>query len=500
MGTRKIVDIRKNIVEEIESKYEFFIKSDFKTVANMSLDSMFPYLFKHRYMTTEPAMSIQRFPVSSFAISEFVANTMNVRKAHISELCEILGYTEKNIKDILLAVKRQKLNLILTGLGGTGMNFNYFASEMCNWTNTVNIFKEISVYDNDKYSISNLIRIPFDFRSRAVDHEKTYSFINTPSIGSRMKIYDYFISLEAALRLGNLDRTIFYGAPNIRTRQDFADNENIKFISATHGGDDCSLYLNPPQDDSLQIETYGRINLSIFFMNHLKMTIQFFEFIANFETVNWQTSGEIMEYNFKNVYNNDGIGRTKRLYRFPCMTREEEEAISERNALAFGEDVAIAGTFTEESDEALPFDEVEVEDDPIDFTLGVNNENEVVLVPVGDTRGETIGTRIIDDPLGNRNISESDNAILNEISQNISDMERKFRDSLIYNTNEPNTTQAMASAHLVDDPLMDRVLRDSMDLKRVNSGELNPSMADMSDELINQILETQIDEEREEGE
>lgn len=330
---RKNIDLRKFVSEELVAKYDFFEKKDFPTTSNMSVDSFFPKLFNIKTLGSVPTTTQMKFNTSSFAISEFVANTLSVRKAHISELCDILGYSEAAIKRILIDVKRKRLNLFLVGFGGTGANFNYWLKELNSWTNTVNIFNTITVNDNDSFSLSNLPRIPFDFRTNHSMPTKRIHFDNSSHLANRIEpLAGENAAVSAAKGAGSY---VFYGAPDLATRKELSEMKDTIFISATHAGDECQLYLNPPQDDDVQIETYGKINLSVFFMNHLKMTIEFLSMLTNSDDINWNLSGEIMSYDFKKEYNasvetGEQMG-TGRLYRFPCMTREELEANREAN-------------------------------------------------------------------------------------------------------------------------------------------------------------------------
>jgi hypothetical protein len=112
---------------------------------------------------------------------------------------------------------------------------------------------------------------------------------------------------------------VYYGAPDIATREMFSSIPEIKFISGTHGDDDCQLYIKPEQDSTIQIESYGMINLSVFFMNQVKLTIAFLELLAS--DTDLTVSNLIMEYSFSKEYidgkiNKAGLNRT---YNFPIV-------------------------------------------------------------------------------------------------------------------------------------------------------------------------------------
>lgn len=364
MATQTI-NLSRFLSEEIRNKYEFFVKGDFPTTANMSVDSFFPKLFNSKINTQAIRTSDIKFPTSAFAISEFVANSLEVRKAHISELCKVLNFTETQIKTLLLSVKRKKLDLYLIGFGGTGANFNYWLKELAEWTHTVNIFDTITIADGDKYTLSNVVRLPFDTRKYIKPSYKVHMFDNSSNLANKINVTTSTThSHEIASLMVDGNSTIFYGAPDIHTRARLSDMEHVKFISATHSGNEAQLFLNPPQDDNIQIETYGQINLSVFFMNHLMMTIRFLEFLSNSDTINWNQSGEIMEYNFKEEYNAERTNQTGRLYRFPCLTRAEQDQVDERNRNA--QDADLVGLH----EEAIPEPDTPRTEDEIREQLG----------------------------------------------------------------------------------------------------------------------------------
>lgn len=79
---------------------------------------------------------------------------------------------------------------------------------------------------------------------------------------------------------GGSENSIFYGAPDINTRLAMA-NANSTLITATHGDDDASLILNPINQSELQVESYGMIRLTSFFMNQIRLAIGLLELLAS---------------------------------------------------------------------------------------------------------------------------------------------------------------------------------------------------------------------------
>ena len=58
-------------------------------------------------------------------------------------------------------------------------------------------------------------------------------------------------------------------------------DSNYTFVAATHRDSEFSLVENPRVDNDLMMETYGKINLSKFYLNHLMMTIKFLEYLRD---------------------------------------------------------------------------------------------------------------------------------------------------------------------------------------------------------------------------
>jgi len=102
------------------------------------------------------------------------------------------------------------------------------------------------------------------------------------SLGSTFRMYSRKMTIEdmAVTMIGPKKSSIIYGAPGIETRQ-FLSNSQFTFFAATHRDGEYSIVENPDVDNDLMMETYGKINLSKFFLNHLSMTIDFLKYIGN---------------------------------------------------------------------------------------------------------------------------------------------------------------------------------------------------------------------------
>ena len=347
-STRK--RLRQHIAYEIATRYSTFERAKDGT-SNLIIDSYVPNAYiKSMLNNTQPD-----FTSTSYTLSEFFSEEFGVREMPIEMACEVLGYSKANIKQLLIAVKKQKLNMVFTGFGGTGTNTAHWLSKLMIWIGQVNLFQNVAVYDDDKIETSNLLRIPFS--TKAMDHAngyKAYMFsnygrlsANKPEIitsklqfgwsrylshsrkawedlernSRRVTNPDYVEGSRGAgtsypefteYKAKPKENTFFYGAPDLESRENFKD---LKFISATHGDDECSLIIKPLINTSLQIESYGLIRLSAFFMNQLRMSIALLEFLAADDATKWDTPAEeVFLFNFKEyIEAGNGTVRDKKL-------------------------------------------------------------------------------------------------------------------------------------------------------------------------------------------
>jgi len=244
-----------------------------------------------------------------YCISERVSKDMSVKKLHISELTSMLGYTKTDISKILQRAKNKEINIALVGVGGTGSNFLHWLYEMCEWTGKIGIFNKITVFDNDTYDVPNLLRIPFipEFNGQ---EEIPYKVNCIPKkfkeVANDFKAYASLMKNDnlKPSQLGVPSNTIIYGAPGIETRRWLSANKTYTFFAATHRDSEYSIVCNPAVDNDLMMETYGKINLAKFFMNHLSMTLDFLKYIGNHDRdYNVQVQNEdIVKCDFNDVY------------------------------------------------------------------------------------------------------------------------------------------------------------------------------------------------------
>ena len=322
------VNIGTLIADKIKVRYAEITE---KTMGsqNMVVDAFYPTYVRNSL--TGNVVGPDSLPVLSkkcSAISPFIANELNVYNIKIDDLTKMLGYTRINLKTMLETIKEKKINLCLVGLGGTGMNFMHWAEEIANYTNSINIFERIMIFDEDIVDLTNIFRFPQILNPDTAYFYKSVKKVH--AIPNRSILCTTLVKNQYYIRKADLIHDnqslpgfakdhVFYGAPDIATRELFSSIPEIRFVSGTHGDNDCQLYIKPVQDSELQVESYGMINLSVFFMNQLKMTIEFLALLASGEDLT--ASKLIMEYSFANEYTEKKILKAglNRTYNFPIQ-------------------------------------------------------------------------------------------------------------------------------------------------------------------------------------
>lgn len=336
---KKKIMINDLIFEKIKFRYHFMeehriVAIDRNIINKLFIDSFYPKYLAMALSQRQIYIRSGRFDrqQKGYAISERVAQDFNTKKLHISELTTMLGYTKTNITKLLQNIKNKNLNIHLVGLGGTGSNFLHWLYEMAEWTNKEHIFKSISSYDDDKFDIPNMLRIPFIPRSSGSE-ASAYKTKCLPAkfrtLAESWHIYSSRMTIENLndrIHTQIKSKSFIYGAPDIGTREILSKSE-YTFFAATHRDDEYSIVENPTVDNELMMETYGKINLSMFFLNHLSMTIDFLKYLLirpepmNIERINIP----IIRENFNDKFNyqlNEGFkAGSKKLFAIQAVPR-----------------------------------------------------------------------------------------------------------------------------------------------------------------------------------
>ncbi len=290
----KTININNIILKQLKHRYELVDYNLLST--NQKSYGIIDSIYPHEIVGKEThGGAMIRGRAGCVAISERIARDLQVPLLHISDLVSIFGYSKTAIKDILLEVKKKKFKILVLGYGGTGTNFLHWLSKMAEWANINRIFEDLIIADNDYFDSINLLRVPFILPEVNEVYRKAYHFKDYAHLSRDMYVQNTYV------KQNNLHKEhIHYGAPDLETRK-MLDEEKVPFIAATHRDNACALMLRPELDTELMVETYGKIALTPFFLNHIKMTISFMEYLGHKDTTMETLKGKeksILDYDF----------------------------------------------------------------------------------------------------------------------------------------------------------------------------------------------------------
>lgn len=273
------------------------------------VDSSLPHLLVNGNFRAEHMQL--RSHHSYTAISPFTADLLNVNRVPFEDLISLLGYTKEQLTNLTKIVKEKNYDFIFVGAGGTGMNTAVWLSEIVRLTGIKNIFKTVTVHEEESAEFTNLLRFPLStaLNYNAGTHKlhiiKPYINMLSPQVSitatylpnTRNEFHNrVFKDLYGTNGFRPDTNPVFYGAPDLVSRSKLSPLG--RFVCATHANSTCSIWLNPSQDLDIQVESYGMIQLAPFFMNQLRMTIGLLELLASDQNLDEQDK-HILEYEFQ---------------------------------------------------------------------------------------------------------------------------------------------------------------------------------------------------------
>lgn len=149
----------------------------------------------------------------------------------------------------------------------------------------------VYAYLNKNNNTSKLVLLDSKYQKLCSDTIKAASIYFNPNI----RRYYNVLTSKYVYVYSNPNR-VYYGAPDIATRQAMSE-ANLNLITATHGDDDASLILNPVNQSDLQVESYGMIKLTTFFMNQIRLAIGLLELLASDQDLS-ERNKKILDFSF----------------------------------------------------------------------------------------------------------------------------------------------------------------------------------------------------------
>lgn len=233
---------------------------------------------------------IYRESYRAFTLSRLFEALYGITRIPLRTQLSVLGYKISEIRKWFQEIQKRELNVTFVGLGGMNLNVLENLLELCKDLDINCLFERLLIYENDVLEYHNTLRFSTTALLRTKD--KTIDTKNrlmefTPYYKSSLYHHKELSSLARAVHITNKKftvndlywRNIYFGAPDMETREVFFNSE-LPFFCAIHQNNTVSLWHKPKVDLSMQSETYGRIMLTEFFLNILDVTIQFIKALA----------------------------------------------------------------------------------------------------------------------------------------------------------------------------------------------------------------------------
>lgn len=325
------VSIYKNYLkDQVRVRYAMLNRP--RGLMNTVMDSYVPKLLYRHNFNMLSITNGEKLPSTVCTISPWFANMLGCRAIPTEQLCRILGYDARTLKRLISKVKHKGYSISFAGYGGTGINTVHWLTEILDFTGSTGLFSFVEIFEPSTLEFSNLLRFPKDPTAINLT-DSSLNIVNNPSITSRgvskltlltkkerrllsknpIMVSSHAISNRINMRytskgfisLYDVEQRksiikikqnhIIYGAPSLEDRNGISSLGH--FISATHAGNSCQMWLNPTQDTDLQVESYGVIVLNSFFMNQLRMAIGLLEVLAGNVDLDAKDT-ELLSYSF----------------------------------------------------------------------------------------------------------------------------------------------------------------------------------------------------------
>lgn len=216
----------------------------------------------------------------------------------IPHLLALFGYDEKEILKVLKKVSYMTNPIFCLGFGGLMTNFVFWCKRLQDYYGLEYIFKQFNICDPDTLELSNLFRIPLNWKDYKVKSNCQDIFLNrlipesekTSSV-YKTDLFDTVTSICSKYRLNNIwfnyrvmKNAILIGGVDLETRAKIYDiykDTDVTYICASHYNNISDITIFPKLDGELTIETYGTINLNNFLLSMFKTTIELLKLLAS---------------------------------------------------------------------------------------------------------------------------------------------------------------------------------------------------------------------------
>ena len=189
------------------------------------------------------------------------------------DLCEILDIDTEKVTEGLVNAIHHREDMTIIGFGGMVGNMDQFLTKFNGLSDMTldkygrRYLRIENVFENDHISFHNLPRI-YDLQNYYLDFiaSDSYNYVNYQKPSNKL---GYFKEKH----IEDVINDFIFGAMDVETRA-LLSKHKIPYLATLHSGEDCFIVENQTMN-GLESETYGKINISIFLLNVLKLTEYF---------------------------------------------------------------------------------------------------------------------------------------------------------------------------------------------------------------------------------
>ena len=223
-------------------------------------------------------------------ISPNLAHIFGGFSVPFEELLEKAGITKDWMVDTLQRIRARRIVLISVGYGGATINLLHFIAKFVEISGVHNPFRYLVLYENDDLSVLNTLRIykpvakvtcgfgaqnKMALISQGPERLLSEHIITTPEYLTQAHTHmekDANGDLVTKLTVESISErpgVVFFGAPDFAGRELLQGPNTAPFLFTGHSGNEIDIWRKPQIDGSLTVESYGKIDLSVFFLNLL---------------------------------------------------------------------------------------------------------------------------------------------------------------------------------------------------------------------------------------
>ena len=244
-------------------------------------------------------------PTNAVFISHTIASMFGKDALPFEYLLKTLKIKLKDLDAKFKELKDANLNLILIGYGGYSINTLEFLYQIANRLGISNLFKTLTIFENDKLTYTNCLRMYPNMSTIAnVDNSMNKLHVLPQKydgvLSDKIILYPEALSKDVYDARLKGKRVVFLGAPDFETRKFL---EDAHFIFGGHYGDEVSLIANPHVNMEITTESYGTINPATLFMNLIYAATKLPEALLG----KFEPNSTILDYNFRSQIESKSI-------------------------------------------------------------------------------------------------------------------------------------------------------------------------------------------------